>query len=828
MRRRLSPRANSRNGFAFAAGASLILATSAALADNAVVPDLPARPALRGALDAPLQLEVFINGRSHKIIAEFVRLSGGQFAATRHELADAGLKPPVGLPNDLVKLESVAGLKYRYDEPGQAIYFDAPLELVAPQRFSFGGSREPAGPATSDYGAAVNYDLFASSSAWSQNNRLTFGGASLALDARVFTPYGVATQSGVLGTTLTSQATALRLDTRIQFDDEKRDIVYRAGDVVNSGLSWTRPIRMGGLQIQHDFSTRPDLVVTATPTASGTAAVPTSVDVFVNNFKVFTQDVEPGPFRIDGLPAIGGNGNTTLVMHDATGKEVTQSLPFFATSKMLIPGAYQYEAEAGFARQYYGTQSFSYGKDVVGSASFKGGVNDWATLEAHAEGGAGLVNGGAGVVLNAFNRGIVEAALAGSHFGGKFGLQPSIEATTTLFGVNIDLASQRTFGPYADLAMATAPTVPSPGSTLQQAGRAGFLTSPFFIATSIAPPKALDRITLNFPLYRQASANVSLINLEQRSGPASRIVSAGISQPIGSFGSAFANAFVDTANRANAGVIVGLSMSFGPNINAQSQASLSRSTREITNSASKSAGLDPGSYGWQVADTEGTNRYSSAGGAYQSQYGRGTVSVGEYGVGGTASGVGTVDFAGSVAAMGGAVRLGPTAHDAIGLVDAGAPGVKVFEDNRQIGVTDFGGKLLVSGLRSYQDNRLSIDPTSVPANAQVGLTETLARPKAMSGVVVDFKVSTSGRDAEIILKDEKGAIIPASATVELAGSTQKGIVGYEGRTYLGGLEGHNALTVKYDGRACDAAFDFKPNPAKARQTVGPFICKWRS
>ena len=61
---------------------------------------------------------------------------------------------------------------------------------------------------------------------------------------------------------------------------------YRAGDTISGRtLAWTRPIRLGGLQVQRNFALRPDLVTLPLPSYSGSAAVPSTVDVYVNNIK---------------------------------------------------------------------------------------------------------------------------------------------------------------------------------------------------------------------------------------------------------------------------------------------------------------------------------------------------------------------------------------------------------------------------------------------------------------------------------------------------------------------------------------------------------------
>jgi outer membrane usher protein len=83
-------------------------------------------------------------------------------------------------------------------------------------------------------------------------------------------------------------------------------------------------------------------------------------------------------------------------------------------------------------------------------------VLDWLTLEGHAEAGAGLWNAGAGANMRTGSFGVFSAALAGSHFEGKYGLQSYLAYEFGVLGMSIQLSSQRTFGSYDDLASATA------------------------------------------------------------------------------------------------------------------------------------------------------------------------------------------------------------------------------------------------------------------------------------------------------------------------------------------------------------------------------------
>ena len=216
-------------------------------------------------------------------------------------------------------------------------------------------------------------------------------------------------------------------------------ISYGAGDIINGGLAWSRPIRMGGLQSQSNFSLRPDLITTPLPTLGGSAAVPSTVDVYVNNIKTFSQDVGTGPFSVSNVPLISGAGNAELVIRDSAGHETRSSSPFYASASLLAPGLSSWSVEAGLPRLSYGSTSDAYIESPLGSATLRRGICDGLTMEAHAEGGAGVANGGVGAVIKTGTIGVAAAAISGSSSAGV-GSQTYISYETRLLGIDISAA----------------------------------------------------------------------------------------------------------------------------------------------------------------------------------------------------------------------------------------------------------------------------------------------------------------------------------------------------------------------------------------------------
>lgn len=753
-----------------------------------------------------LYLEVFINDVSTGLIASFRETEDGGLSCPQDQLGNVGINPVASAmdPDGWVRVDQLPGVEYRIDEGAQQIHITTGLEGRSTREINLGApvSEDRLVP-TASWGGVLNYSLFASTNSLTGEEEADiFQGASGSFDARIFGPYGTLNQSFTAGYSDDELDDVVRLNTTWAYSDVNRMLTYRAGDFSSGGLTWTRPVYLGGFQVQRNFSLRSDLVTMPLPSFKGTAAVPSTLEVYTQNTQTYSQPVGEGPFELSNLPIYSGGGEARVVLRDSLGRETEATLPFYASNKLLAKGLIDFSVEAGAPRRNFGTESFDYDERVYGVASARYGLTNWLTLEAHAEVGEDLINGGAGTVFPLAHFGVASVAAAGSQHGDEIGaiINASVELEYddwTFFG-----RVQRTFGDYNDVASVTADIERHPSLTDA-------------VVFSAAVPKAVEQIAVSVPLPLDFSnLSLSYTHVEATDGKESQVVGASYNQQVFNNVSLYASAFVDLEDKDSFGIYAGLSMPLGADYSAATGVDSSGGGTRVTASVSKAEKLENGNFSWRAQTSEGKSPYRSASATYRSPWARFEAGVQQVDKDFRA----TAQVDGAIAVAGGGIFAANRIDDAFAVVDVGVPDVQVLQENRKYGKTNRSGRILVTGLNSYQKNQIAIDPASLPVDASIPATKEIVVPAGQSGVKVDFGVKTDVKAALVNLVDASGTPLEVGLTGRLEGSDQEVVIGYDGQAYVEGLGGSNLLLIDMgDGRECRAQFKYQAK--KGEQSV---------
>ncbi|MHC5308362.1 fimbria/pilus outer membrane usher protein [Bartonella sp. LJL80] len=746
---------------------------------------------------APRFLEVRINGLDKKLIGEFYENTEGVLFAKPDELEDVGIVAATSHSGDdgLIDLTKLKNVTYVYDGPNQAIDFNTsdmsalvPTQvdlmpdrrIKAKERYDKKNSIDEDVPTpSSEFGGLVNYTLYADSGSSNFSDLWAFQGLSAQLDGRVFGRYGTLSSNQVLRFASGDYSDTVRLDSAWSYWDMDHLTSYTVGDYVTRSLPWTRSVRMGGVQIRRNFSIRSDLVTMPLPSVSGSAVVPSSVDVYVNNAKRSTADLPAGPYRISDFPVVTGANDARLVVRDALGRESVTEVPFYASIDMLAEGLIDFSAEGGFMRYYYGSESANYGKDFAASATLRYGMSNALTLEGHSEYAADFYNGGIGAVFSLGPIGVMSISGAGSRFNEEVGQQVSVGLELEKWDLRFNARTQRTFGDYNDLASATARNERYHNDE-QALNGDDFYFSDNYYSGSDKPVKTMNQLSVGVPLkIDPTTLNFSFTQTEYADAQKAKLLSFSASRSFGERTQAYITGYKDMEDRGRFGVFAGLSISLGSRIQMSTGISSDDNGTSYQTELRKSETREIGSTGWRLRDVEGSRSQRSAYGSYRSRLARVEGSVeqndNDYRL--------TANVEGAIVAAGGGVFASNQIDDSFAIVDVGAPNIEVKKENRPYGKTGWDGKIIVPDLNSFQSTKLSINADNMPLDSMVTSTQMRVLPGYRSAVIAQFAIEQAGESALISLQKADGAFVTVGASIK-QNSTELAQVGYDGQTLL--------------------------------------------
>ncbi len=757
-----------------------------------------ADPAPTPSNDETLYLDVQVNGHSIGKIGEFT-LRHGLLWARPEELRDLGFRVPVSRASEtggLVGLSNLPGLSWILDAKNQVLQVTAVDSALLPALLQPMG-REPAGSRRvieSGTGVTINYDTVGTFSGGQK-------GGSGSFETRAFSPWGIVSSDWLAFAGVNSPTPgatrAIRLDSSYTFADVNSLRRYSLGDFINGGLSWTRPVHLEGIQINSDFSMRPDLVTFPVPTITGTAAVPSTVNVLTDGNLAASSQIAPGPFEVPQLPVVEGAGTISMTVTDAMGQQVTVTQPFYASSTMLAKGLQTFALQAGLVRRYWGSISNDYGK-LAGAAVYRRGLSQKFTIESSIEGTQGAFMTGMGGVAEIGNIGVVNFAVAPSLGSGQAGAQFSAGAQRIgrifSLGASAIMADRN----YRDVASENGDGVPRKqlsaftGLSLKRFGSGGLA-------------------------YAAVNMDASPVSIQQNVTPAqhSQIVSANYSLQIHHV-FLYATEFRDLVNKGSSGLQIGLTIPFGK-----------RNSVTASGGSNGSAQIDVqqpapivGEWGYQAYISGGDSTHVFAQGQYKSPVGLFTAGID------SDSGATTLrlETQGAFSFVDGELFPSNTIYDSFAVVDTGPMAhVHVLQENRDVGSTNTSGRLLVPDMRAFDLNQISIAPTDIPPDVTIDVASRQVRPQDRSGVVLKFPIKFS-HGALLRLVDETGSAVPLGSTATLRATGVVVPVGYDGDAYVEDLSLHNQLAIEFpDGRRCAVAFDYSPVTGEI-PSIGPLRC----
>ncbi|QXH37694.1 fimbria/pilus outer membrane usher protein [Pseudomonas muyukensis] len=741
--------------------------------------------------DATLYLDLLVNQVAKAELVP-VQQRAGRLYLGSDVLRAAGVTLP-GDPQGELALEDIPGLHSDYDSQNQRLLLQVPPAWLPDQRV---GDRNlyPASAARTSFGALLNYDAYL--------NDTDEGGTYLAAwnELRLFDDWGTFSTTGQWrqsfnGAQSQTRQGFLRYDTTFRQTDEQRLLTYEVGDLVSGALPWTTSVRMGGLQLSRDFGARPDLVTYPLPAFAGEAAVPTSLDLFINGYKSSSTELQPGPYTLTNVPFINGAGEAVVVTTDALGRQVSTTLPFYVTSSLLAKGLSDFSVAAGSLRRDYAVRDFAYGPGVA-TASLRHGVSDSFTLETHAETAESMQLGGLGGNLRLGTYGVLNAALAQSRFDGDSGQQVALGYQYNSRHIGFNYQRIERHGDYADLSL-----VDNPFTRLSRRS---------------------EQATLSLNLDRYGSLGAGYFDVRAGDGTRTRLLNLSWSKPLWGSSSLYLSANREVGDSQWA-VQAQLVIPFDLRGTLAFSAERSKDGQDLQRVNYSQAVPVGGGVGYNLGYATGGNTqdYRQADLTWRLQSVQ--LQAGLYGSSGEMTR--WADASGSLVLMDAGLFAANRIDDAFVVVSTnGYADVPVRYENQQIGRTDRNGHLLVPYSSGYYRGKYEIDPMELPADILAPQVEQRVAVRRGSGYLLEFPLRRV-LAASLVLVDGQQQELKLGSRVLHQESGGEAVVGWDGLVYLENLAAHNRLQVdKADGGHCQVAFDL-PEGQGPIPLIGPLVCQ---
>ncbi|MEH1709581.1 fimbrial biogenesis outer membrane usher protein, partial [Acinetobacter pittii] len=400
-----------------------------------------------------LFLNISINSNASEDLVAVKQSKDGKLYIRSSALKTLRLKMDEHIPdNQWVCINDLNGIQFKYLENEQSLNLKVPSNMLTGYSVDLSGQQvtSPQLLKMKPLNAAIlNYSLYNTIT----NYENVFSGTAEGIFNSVIGNFF----SGVLynGSNENSYSHEkwVRLESKWQYVDPEKIRIYTLGDFISNSPDWGSSVRLAGFQWSSAYSQRGDIVTSALPQFSSSAALPSTLDLYVNQQKIYSGLVPSGPFDIKQLPFISGN-EVTLVTTDATGQQSITKKPYYFSYKILAKGINEFSVDVGVPRYNYGLYSNDYDDATFASGAIRYGYSNSLTLSGGAEASTdGLSNLGTGFAKNVLGIGVINADIAASQYKDENGYSTLLGLEGRISkNISFNTSYRKVFDNYFDLA----------------------------------------------------------------------------------------------------------------------------------------------------------------------------------------------------------------------------------------------------------------------------------------------------------------------------------------------------------------------------------------
>ncbi|HGW3601265.1 TPA: fimbria/pilus outer membrane usher protein [Acinetobacter nosocomialis] len=760
-----------------------------------------------------LFLNISINSNPSEDLFSVKQSKDGKLYIRSGDLKTLRVKMDEHIPDSQwVCINELKGIQFKYLENEQSLNLQVPSSMLT------GYSVELSGQQTTSSGllkmkplnaAILNYSLYHTIT----NDESIFSGSAEGIFNSALGNFS----SGVLynGSNETSYSHEkwVRLESKWQYVDPEKVRIYTLGDFVSNSSDWGSSVRLAGFQWSSAYTQRGDIVTSALPQFSGSAALPSTLDLYVNQQKIYSGLVPSGPFDIKQLPFISGN-EVTLVTTDATGQQSITKKPYYFSSKILAKGINEFSVDVGVPRYNYGLYSNDYDDATFASGAIRYGYSNSLTLSGGAEASTdGLSNVGTGFAKNLFGVGVINADLAASQYKDENGYSALVGLEGRISkNISFNTSYRKVFDNYFDLARV---------SQIRYLKENQITSEPQNYLSYSALADEIIRAGINYNFYAGYGVYVGY-NQIKYSYNSYKLLSANLSGSLNKNWGFYSSAYKDYENHKDYGIYFALR--YTPSTRTNAITSVSSDSGRLTYRQEVFVLSEPkiNSFGWGGYVERDQDAHTNNASIYGSYRARAAYLTGRYNRIGDNDQV-ALSATGSLVAAAGRIFAANEIGDGYAVVTNAGPQSQIINGGINLGTTDKSGRFLIPSLMPYRENHIYLDPSYLPLNWNVKSTDQKTVVGYRQGTLVDFGAHQVISGLVRIVDKNNTPLLPGYS-VRINGQ-QDAVVGYDGEVFVPNLLRQNKLEVDLlDHGSCQVNFTYNSNQYSTKK-LGPYICQ---
>ncbi len=760
-----------------------------------------------------LFLNISINANASEDLVAVKQSKDGKLYIRARDLKALRLKMNGQHPDtDWVCINDLKGIQFKYLEKEQALNLNIPPSMLTGYAVDLSGQQltSPHLLKMKPLNAAIlNYSVYNSII----NDENTFSGSAEGIFNSALGNFS----SGVLynGSNENSynHEKWVRLESKWQYVDPEKIRLYTLGDFISNSPDWGSSIRLAGFQWSSAYTQRGDIVTSALPQFSSSAALPSTLDLYVNQQKIYSGLVPSGPFDIKQLPFISGN-EVTLVTTDATGQQSITKKPYYFSSKILAKGINEFSVDVGIPRYNYGLYSNDYDDATFASGAIRYGFSNSLTLSGGTEASTdGLSNFGTGFAKNVFGVGVINADIAASQYKDENGYSALLGLEGRISkNISFNTSYRKVFDNYFDLARVSQVRYLKDNSINAEAQN--------YLSYS-ALADEIFRAGINYNFYAGYGAYLGY-NQIKYSENSYKLLSANISGSLNKNWGFYTSAYKDYENNKDYGIYFALRYTPSSKLNAITSVSSDSGRLSYRQEIFGLSEPKIGSFGWGGYVERDQDAKENNASLYASYRARAAYLTGRYNRFGDNDQV-ALSATGSLVAAAGRIFAANEIGEGYAVVTNAGPRSQILNGGVNLGFTDNAGRFLIPSLMPYQENHIYLDPSYLPLNWNVKATEQKTVVGYRQGTLVDFGAHQVISGLVKLIDQNNSPLLPGY-TVRINGQ-QEGMVGYDGEVFIQNLLQQNKLEVDLlDHGSCQVDFTYNSNQYSTKK-LGPYVCR---